>query len=502
MGDPWHTQDLSANYGTPAIDPGTQPVALVHTGYTSVYTVDQGSLHLQESYLSGIGANWISQDISAKYGTPPTDDSPIVLLHPDASGAVTWSSVFTVDEPNQHLQETFLPAIGNNWTSKDLSAQYGTPAIATPQESAASDWTVAHDGYASAYTVDKSNNHLQETYLTAMNQPWATQDLSANYGTPAVLGGTAPASVTHDGYTSVYTVDSSNGHLQESYLTAIGQPWHTQDLSAQFGTPASNTTPSALYHDGYTSVYTIDKGTRHLWETYLSGIGANWISQDLTAKYGTPAVLAGTAPTSVMHSGWTSVYTTDANGHLQETYLPAINDPWVTQDLSAKYGTPASITGPGVLVHDGYTSVYTVDSNHDLQETYLRAIGDDWVTQDFTANYGTPTVASGMTPIALYHTGYASVYTVDQSNNDVQETYLPAISDNWTSQDLSSKYGTPAANQPPSVLEHADTTGALTWTSIFTVDKSNADLEESYLSGIGANWVAQDLSAKYGVPQV
>jgi hypothetical protein len=247
--------------------------------------------------------------------------------------------------------------------------------------------------------------------------------------------------------------------------------------------------------------------TGHLWETYLSGLGANWISQDLTAKYGTPAVLAGTAPTSVLHSGWASVYTVDAaNGHVQETYLPAVNDPWITQDLSAKYGTPASITGPGVLVHDGYTSVYTVDSNHDLQETYLPAIGTDWATQDMTAKYGTPTVASSttldMAPVALDHGGYASVYTIDQSNNHVQETFLPAISDAWTSQDLTAKYGTPAANQRPAVLEHADTTGALTWTSLYTVNSSNDDLEETYLPGIGANWVAQDLTAKYGTPPV
>lgn len=35
------------------------------------------------------------------------------------------------------------------------------------------------------------------------------------------------------------------------------------------------------------------------------------------------------------------MYTLNAgNGDLQETYLPAINDDWTTQDLSAKYGTP------------------------------------------------------------------------------------------------------------------------------------------------------------------
>jgi hypothetical protein len=43
----------------------------------------------------------------------------------------------------------------------------------------------------------------------------------------------------------------------------------------------------------------------------------------------------------VLASGYSSVYTVDAsNGHLQETYLPAIGDPWTTHDLSASYGTP------------------------------------------------------------------------------------------------------------------------------------------------------------------
>ncbi len=39
------------------------------------------------------------------------------------------------------------------------------------------------------------------------------------------------------GYTSVYTVDAASGDLQETYLPAIGDPWHTQDLTAKYGTP-------------------------------------------------------------------------------------------------------------------------------------------------------------------------------------------------------------------------------------------------------------------------
>ena len=505
MGDPWNTQDLAAKYGTPAVAPGTQPVALHHTGYTSLYTVDQGSRHVQETYLPAIGQPWTTQDFTAKYGTPVTVDTPVVLVHPDTSGNL-WTSVYTIDEFNDHLQETYLPAIGDNWTTQDISAKYGTPpTLVNPV--APEQWSAIHDGYTSVFTVDADNGHLQETYLDAMGKPWSTQDLSAKYGTPVVRPNTIPITVSHDGYTSVFTVDAADDHLQETYLSGIGANWVSQDLSAKYGTPpvATLSSPSAVQHQGYTSVYTDNAADGHLNETYLSGIGANWISQDLSAKYGTPPMAAQSSPSAVVHSGWTSVYTIDAAGnHLQETYLPAIGDDWTSQDLSAKYGTPpsGSFNSPSAVVHSGWTSVYTVDANHDLQETYLPAIGDDWTSQDLSAKYGTPGVASGTPPVALYHTGYTSVYTINDSDHHLNETYLPAIGDNWTSQDLSAKYGTPAANQAPSALVHYDADGGLTWTSVYTVNSADNHLNETYLSGIGAAWISQDLSAKYGTPPV
>ncbi|MGH3167123.1 MAG: arabinofuranosidase catalytic domain-containing protein, partial [Trebonia sp.] len=219
---------------------------------------------------------------------------------------------------------------------------------------------VVHDGYSSVYTVDASNDHLQETYLPAMGDSWSTQDLSANYGTPAVMPGTQPVALLHDGYTSVYTVDASNGHLQETYLPAMGGPWSTQDLSAEFGTPPTNRTPAAVYHTGYTSVYTVDASNGHLQETYLPLMGGPWTTQDLSANYGTPAVLTGTSPVAILHSGYTSVYTVDANDDLQETYLPVMGGPWSTQNLSVNYGTPPAAETPTAVVHGGYTSVYTV----------------------------------------------------------------------------------------------------------------------------------------------
>jgi hypothetical protein len=45
--------------------------------------------------------------------------------------APTWPSVFTVDTSNDHdhPQETSIPAIGQPWSTQDLYAKYGTPPV-------------------------------------------------------------------------------------------------------------------------------------------------------------------------------------------------------------------------------------------------------------------------------------------------------------------------------------------------------------------------------------
>ena len=368
---------------------------------------------------------------------------------------------------------------------------------------AAAGQAVVHSGYSSVYTVDASNGHLQETYLPAMGDPWTTQDLSANYGTPAVMAGTEPVAVVHGTFTSVYTVDASSGDLQETYLPAIGDAWSTQNLSANYGTPPTDTTPTAVYHSNFTSVYTVDESNNDLQETYLPAIGDPWTTQNLSVNYGTPAVRSGTAPVSIVHSGFTSVYTVDTNDNLQETYLPAIGDAWTTQDLSTNYGTPTTATTPTALVHDGYISVYTVDtSSNDLQETYLPAIGDAWTSQNLSTNYGTPAVMAGTAPAALFHGGFASVYSVDASNSHLQETYQPAVGGSFNTQDLSNNYGTPPTALTPITLLHPDTSGNLTWSSVYTIDESTGDLQETYLPVIGDPWTTQNLSVNYGTPAV
>jgi hypothetical protein len=84
-----------------------------------------------------------------------------------------------------------------------------------------------------------------------------------------------------------------------------------------------------------------------------------------------------------------------------------------------------------------------------VQETYLPATGDPWYTQDLSAKYGTPTTPAGsLTALLHYDTGggltWTSVFTRNVSNGDQQETYLPAMGDSWFTQDLTKQYGTPA----------------------------------------------------------
>jgi hypothetical protein len=251
-----------------------------------------------------------------------------------------------------------------------------------------------------------------------------------------------------------------------------------------------------------------------LWEAYLAVLGGPWVSQDLSKNYHTPPVAGGTSPVAIFHDGFASVYTIDAGGNgvgagdLQETYLPVLGGPWTTQDLSQKYGTPpaAADTSPTVVYHDGFTSVYTVDAGSniagDIQETYLPAIGDPWTTQDLTSKYSLPTAKVGISPVALYHTGYTSVYFADGQSGDLEELYLPAISDPWHWNDLTANYQTPKPNQNPSPLVHYAVNGGLTWTSVYTSDSTPiiGDLQETYLPAIGDQWSTQNLSTKYGTP--
>ncbi len=470
-------------------------------------------MHQQGAIVLGTGGDNSNSDVGSFFEGVMTQGFPS-----DAADATVQANIVSAGYAGN---SGTAPGGGGGGSGGSGSSSGALPSAAGPAVVHAAGATgQGASGFSSVYTVDSSTGDLQETYLPYIGAPWTTQNLSANYGTPPVMSGTLPVSVVHCGYTSVFTVDR-NGDLQETYLSNIGNSWATHDLTTLYGTPVTDETPTAVVHDagatglaaacGFTSVYTIDSSNNDLQETYLPYINDAWTTQNLSANYGTPPVRTGTAPVSLMHCGYTSVWTIDANGHLQETYLSNIGNTWATHDLSALYGTPATTNAtPTVVVHTagatglaaacGFTSVYTVDAGSgDLQETYLPYINDAWTTQNLSANYGTPPVAAGTAPVALYHTGYTSVFTVD-TNYHLQETYLSNIGNTWATHDLNALDGTPPTDSTPVVLLHPASGGALTWTSVYTVNTAADDLQESYLPAIGDAWTTQNLSTKYGTP--
>jgi len=536
IGATWKAQDLSTTGGTlpdtPPVAPGTAPVALFHTGYTSVYTVDQGSMDLQETYLPGDGFpgdSWHTQDLSTNpsTNTPPTTETPIVVVHPDPSGALTWTSVFTINHLDNDLQETYLPAIGDNWTTQDLNYYAQAPPV-MPTAPTTATWSVANDGYTYVFTGN-INGDLMVSYLPAMGAAWQTEDLTNAGQAPRLAGQTWPVAVAWNGHVTVFTVGNAQGHLWQTTLNANGGTWTGIDLTAKTGGPPTGVTPTAVFHGGYLSAYTVDDSFNDLnpgdlQETYLPYGTTTWKTQDLsTAPTKAPQVAADTSPVALYHDGFTSVFTADYDSRyyandLQETYLTAIGNDWQTQDLThLANGIPmAPKATPAAVYHSGYVSVFSADwatddnGDSDLEETYLTAIGDKWNSQDLTEKYGAPevlTVISGGLPpgpseenvasyiAAVYHSGYTSVHTVDGSNNHMQETFLPAMSDGWLHQDLTAvtpDHPTTGSSAPLSALVHYDPHGGLTWTSVFSYNLDGS-LEETWLPKIGDGWSTQKL---------
>ncbi|GHJ15308.1 PLL family lectin [Micromonospora sp. AKA38] len=330
--------------------------AVVHEGYTSVFTVNAADGHLQESFLARLGGAWVTQDLSVVAGTPSVAGQPIAVVHDG------YTSVFTVNASNGRLQETFLARVGGAWVTQDLGA------VAVGQTPSVS----VHDGFVSVFTVT-SAGQIQETYLSRLGAAWVTQPLPGGVVAPYT------SVVTHDGYVSVFAV-TTGGRVQETFLASIGVAWVSQDL----GVAAVAQAPSVVTHDGYVSVFTVTAAGQ-LQETYLARMGAAWVTQSLPGSAVKPATSA------VVHDGYVSVFAATTGGRLQETFLSGLGTAWVAQDLTADPGTPLMAGRPVTVTHDGYTSVFTINATGGhVQETYLPRIGAAWITQDLTTTAGTP----------------------------------------------------------------------------------------------------------------
>ena len=365
---------------------------------------------------------------------------------------------------------------------------------------------VVHDGYSSVYTVDSANGHLQETYLPAMGDPWSTQDLSAQLRHPGGDGGHAPVALVHCGYTSVYTVDASSGDLQETYLPAIGDPWHTQDLSAEFGTPPTDVTPTAvLPRPVYTSVYTVDRSTVTCRRRTCRCMGDAWTTQDLSANYGTPAGPGRDVPGRHLPLGvHQRLHRRRRHDHLQETYLPAMGGPVVHPGPVREVRHPGhhrdADRGRARRVHQrlhGRPSTATTCRRPTCPRSATRGR-----PRTCPRTTGRRRWRRARRPWRCSTPATPASYTVDAASDHLQETYLPAIGDPWTTQDLSANYGTPPTAETPIVLLHPDASGDLDLDQRVHDRRPTATCRRRTCPRIGDAWTTQDLSANYGTPPV
>jgi hypothetical protein len=513
----WSAQDLTASApDTPPVAPGTSPAALFHNGYTSVYTVDETSLDLQTTYLPSLSGDWATENLSGDYQVPPTTETPVPLLHPGTDGQLDRLSVFTVNQFDNDLQDTYLVAEGDPWTTQDMNALASVPPV-TVNASPAATWSVAADGVTYVFSPDPGTGDLMVTWLTAQGAAWQKMDLTAAGVAPQP--GMFPTAVAWDGHVTVFSVGNAKGHLWATTLNAPGGTWTGTDLTAATGGPPTAVVPAAVFHGGQLDAYTVadnfDSGDPgDLEQYYLPEGSTTWSVLDLTAAAGGPQVAAFSSPSALYHDGYTSVYINAAGSHhLQNYYLTAIGNPWAVQDLTVIGGadTLAPESSPTALYHSGYVTVFSVGNlQGDIWETTLPAIGDSWTSQDLTTVTGVPPEpllgpgGAGPIPVylaALYHSGYASVYSIDAAGA-LHTTFLPAIGGSWQTQDLTTTASVPLSTPlfGPSALLHYDANGGLTRTSVFTINEfgsagapPNGTLQDTDLDKIGDNWATQTL---------
>ncbi|MEV7216623.1 serine/threonine-protein kinase [Kitasatospora cineracea] len=292
--------------------------------------------------------------------------APVALLDPQHI-----VRVFFVDSGTEHLSEARLEP-GKNWQVSELGNRQirSTPTAAVL------------DGEINVFTAD-ADNHLRRTYLDSKDKKanWDSQDLQTQtdllnpnqHPTAPVAAGTAPVAVVAGRFLRVYTITADN-RLQESSLEP-GKGWN---IFTPPDTPQSVKTPTAVVHEGVTSVFTVNRTDGHLSETRL-----------------TPSRQSANGPQ-------------DAR--------------WSLHDLTGEFRVPAPRSAPAALLHGGTTSLFAVDGNGRLTET--RATGDGWTPQDSLANAGVQPVAADTEPAAVDQGGVTRVYTTRRSDGKLQETTL------------------------------------------------------------------------------
>ncbi|SEP09386.1 hypothetical protein SAMN05216267_10995, partial [Actinacidiphila rubida] len=300
------------------------------SGNGMVYFVDQNWTG-DNGYNKASVSNWNVEERTGEGGTVQWLHDPNSATPPVASvsgpgagsvvrGAVTLSasasdSVGTVDQVQFLVDGTAVGTATSapyhvTWNTltvppgahtitvraHNTAGQWG--AVSSPQpvtvspSSAISNAVVEPNGTTDVFTRAASTGHLVNTYRDGTG--WHVSDLTAGtLGTPA-LTGRAAAVVQPNDNVDVLTVNTTGGHLTNTWRDSTG--WHVTDLTSSLGTPAATGSPTAIVQpNGNTDILTINTTSGHLTNTWSDSTG--WHVTDLTTSLGTPAA-TGT-PTAI-----------------------------------------------------------------------------------------------------------------------------------------------------------------------------------------------------------
>jgi Fungal fucose-specific lectin len=303
----------------------------------------------------------------------------------------------------------------SRWRTADLTAATGATGTPAAVLGGLAAYVFTAEG-TQHVVFDDVAGHVQE--LWSDHRGWHTNDLTATTGAPASSGGTIAGYALEGRDTQHVIYNAVDGHIHELWCNQSG--WHTNDLTATTGAPAASgrTALAAFVFKSENTQHVIyDDGAGHIHELWCDRNG--WHTSDLTAAAGAPAsagdTLAGYAfeTQSTQHVVYNGV-----DRHIYELWYD--HKGWHTSDLTAATGAP-SASGLSAYVFEAQGTEHVIASGVD-RHLYQLSWLNSWHLDDLTAVTGAPPAGADI-PVgyAVEAQGTQHVFYVSAVDAHVQE---------------------------------------------------------------------------------
>jgi hypothetical protein len=275
---------------------------------------------------------------------------------------------------DRHLHELFSPSTGGTWTTGDLTTATRAP-LADERSRLTSWWDKIYQ-----HVVYFASGHVQELHYPIGGGTWATADLTAATGAPAVQTGGPLNSWADPKFQHVICL--GDGRVQHLYFPIGGGAWVYEDLTAASGVAMLGVGAlTAWAGPSFQHVIAVDSAG-HVHDLSSPIGGGAWTHSDLTTAAAAPLAWAQTPLTSWADQNFQHViYQSSGDGHLHELYSAPGGGAWAHSDLTtaaaAPSAAPSSITSWAPPTPIGNLSVtVTPTPAPGVQQNYVFTITD------------------------------------------------------------------------------------------------------------------------------